>query len=237
MNFAALLLLASFQIGAEVKPTPFVDRLPEDGAWSKYGVNIDTEGRNVSLTFTIRSVGEVMHQGKPCRCLEIEQVCKEGQQQILVYTIGDVVWRLIIPEEAFGEGKDPLSQAVKVWRQIKPGDPAPENSIAAADPLLAALLKGPEGKLKLEAGREKIAWQRGTLECQVLSGDQQLEFAGATVRISSKIFKHEDVPFSIAGTEKEIKASAGGVDYRVSIKAAVQDFGKDAKPTLPELVP
>jgi hypothetical protein len=237
MNIACLFLVTTLTFAEEIKSAPLIHTLPADGAWSAFQVAIDVEGRTVPATWTIRSVGRVMHQDKPCRCLEMELKCDDGPQQIIVYNLENTTWRLIIPEDEFGEGKDPVAHVVKSWQQIGKSDPVLQPSIANADPMFAAILKGPAGKLKVEDAKEKIQWQQGTLECRVLSGSQEIEFAGANLTITSRIFQNSDVPFSMAGMRKELKATVGGMDYEVRIKATLRDHGKDAKPKFPQLVP
>lgn len=237
MNIACLFLVATLTYAEEVKSAPLIHTLPADGVWSTFQIAIDVESRTVPAVWTIRSVGRVTHQDKPCRCLELELTCPDGPQQIIVYYLENTTWRLIIPEEDFGAGKDPLAHIVKAWRQVGTSDPVLQASVANADPLFAAILKGPAGKLKMEDVKEKIEWQRGKLECQVLSGSQEFEFAGANLTMTSRIFRNADVPFSTAGIRKELKASVGGVDYVVRIKADLRDHGKDAKPKFPQLVP
>lgn len=237
MGLSSLLIASMLLFAEHTKPEPLIVSLPDDGVWTKFQVTARGEGADASLTFTVRSVGKTTHDGKPCRCLELEQHCDDCPDQILIYRLQNTTWRLIIPEDEFGAGKDPISHAVKVWQQLGDSEPTPVSSLAAGDPLLATLLKGPLGELKIEDSKEKVAWQRGTLDCQVLTGRQEIDFAGAAVEITSRILRHADVPFSTAGTTQELNASVGGTDYKVVIKAVLRDYGKDAKPKLPHLLP
>lgn len=238
MSFAAgLLIVASLAFAEDLKSAPLMQTLPADGTWSTLSVTVDSEGQSVPLTWTIRSVGREMHDGKPCRYIEMEQVCDNGPQQVIIYFLGNATWRLLIPEDAFGEGKDPMAKAVQTWHQQDKSEPMPVASIAAQDPLFAAILMGPKADLKPEAVSEKIAWQRGEWECQVLGGTQNIDFAGVTLQMNTRILRHRDAPFSTAGTRQELKATVAGNDYRVRIKATLRDYGKDAKAKLPQLVP
>jgi len=238
MTFAAVfLILGSLMAADEVKAAPLIYSLPEDGAWATFQVAVDWDAKSVPLSLTARSVGQFLHDNKPYRCIELEMVVPDGPHQIIIYPVENVTWRLMIPEDQFGDGKNPIASAVKCWRKIGENEPVLEASLAAADPLFASILKGPEGKLKREDATEKIQWQNGNLDCQVFTGRQEMEFVGVMVEISSRILRHNEVPFSTAGVRKELKATAAGTDYQVNISATLRDFGQDAKPKLPHLVP
>jgi hypothetical protein len=229
-------LLALFA-AAESRTGALLQALPDDGAWVTFQVNVAGDSKDVGLTWTLRSVGTVLHEGKPCRFLELEQKVDNGPQEILVYALGNVTWRVIVPEAAAGDGKDPLARAVKIWRQFGDEAPLAVTSLDAADPILAAILRGPVANRKVEERPEKINWQRGELECRVVSGQEELDFFGAKLRLNTRVLRQDEVPFGVAGLRQEIQAKAGETDYTVKIHATLRDHGTGAKAKLPQLTP
>ena len=238
MNTALTVMLAMSCFGLdEPKTGALLQALPPDGAWVTFQVVATGEGKNVPLTWTFRSVGTSFHEGDVCRNLELEQACDNGVQQIFGYALEPKIWRIIVPESAFGEGKDPFAKVVKIWVQQAGNSPKSITSLEVQDPILAAIVYGPSAKLKAETQSEKIEWQRGELSCQVTSGTREIDFLGAKVEMNSRVLRHPDVPFSIVGLRQEIKATFETLEYKASVKATLRDYGTDAKPKLPQLTP
>lgn len=231
-SFALSSLVAVFNvaIAEEPKSAALIQTLPPDGVWAEFNVNVKLNGQEIVPKWTGRSVGQAFHGGKQCRFIEMEQECDHPQMP-------SMTWRLLIPEEEFGEGKDPLSKAVKRWVKIGSNDPEAVDSIELKDPIFAMLLAGPKQNLKAEAAKEKINWQQGDLECSVISGHNEIELGGAMLSMSHRVFRHKEVPFSLAGMQQELKASFGGQMQSAIIKMTLRDHGKNAKPKLPDLVP
>ena len=217
-------------LGGEPKSAALIQTLPPDGAWVSFNVNVKLNGQEIVPTWTGRSVGQAFHGGKQCRFIEMEQACDHPQMP-------NATWRLLVPEDEFGEGKDPLSKAVKRWVKIGTSDPEAVESIETKDPVLAMLLAGPKQNLKTEDTKEKVNWQQGDLECSVISGRNEVELGGAKLSMVHRVFRHKDVPFGLAGMQQDLSASFGGQMQAANIKMMLRDHGKDAKPKLPDLVP
>lgn len=231
-----LLLAVGLADTGEIKTAALLQTLPDDGAWTTYQIDVTGDEQNLSLTWTVRSVGTVMHDGKVCRYLELEQKC-DGQKQIFSYPLTNMTLRAVIPESEFGEGKDPLAHAVRIWRQKEQDNAIGITSIHLQDPVLAAILCGPVSELKLESDSERIHWQRGELSCRVIAGQREMDFFGNKVVLSSHVLRHNDIPFSVSGIRQELKATVANTDYRVTVKATLLDHGTDARPTLGQLTP
>lgn len=214
----------------EPKSAALIQTLPMDGTWVGFNVNVKINGKELALTWTCRSVGQTFHGGKQCRFIEMERASDDEG-------VPNVTWRLLVPEDEFGEGKDPLSKAVKRWGKRGTDDPEAVESIELKEPILAILLAGPKQNLKVEEVKEKIQWQQGDLECSVISGRNEIELAGQKLSIAHRVFRHKDVPFGLAGMQQEINASFGGQKETLVIKMTLRDHGKDAKAKLPDLVP
>ena len=227
---SACLLLSLFAFAEEPKSAALLETLPPDGTWITYNGNIKINGQEALPTWTARSVGQTFAMGKMCRFIELEQTCDAPQ-------VGNAIWRLVVPEDEFGEGKDPLGKAVKIWFKLEKNEPAEVESVQAQDPIFAMIIQGPKQNLKAEAAKEKINWQMGDLECSVISGKNELELGAAKFEMIHRVFRHKEVPFGLAGMHQDLKASFGGQPQTASIRMTLRDHGKDAKPKLPDLVP
>lgn len=220
----------------EPKTGALLQTLPADGVWTKFDVNVKLNGQEFVLAVTARSVGQAFQFGKQCRILELEQT-NDNPPSDSIPQLGNLTWRLVVPEDAFGEGKDPLSKAGKIWLKIDKQDPEVVESVEQKDPFYATLLQGPKSHLKAEEAKEKVTWQRGDLECSVVSGENGSEFGIVKLTVTHRVFRHRDVPFGIAGLQQELKASIGGQEQKAVIRVSLRDYGKDAKPKLPDLLP
>lgn len=232
----AILCVAVNSFAEEPKSAALIQSLPADGAWQAMNVVVTINGQEFPVVGTARSVGQAMYNGKTCRFIEYEQTV-ETPPAFDVQQIGNMTWRLLVPEDEFGEGRDPLSKAVKTWIQVEKREPESVESMLIRDPIFALILQGPKGNLKLEDGKEKIGWQRGNLECAVVSGQSSLAFGNVKLQMTHRVFRHTEVPFGIAGLQQDLNASFGGQQNEVTIRATLRNHGKDAKPKLPELVP
>lgn len=219
-------------VAEEPKSAALLQTLPPDGSWVKYNASAkDKETqREFTLTWTCRSVGQAFHGGKQCRFIEMERASENDE-------LPNITWRMLVPESEFGEGKDPVSKAVKRW--VKQGTMEPEavEIFELKEPFLAFLLAGPKQNLKLEEAKEKIQWQQGDLECSVVSGRNEIELVGQKLSITHRILRHQDAPFGLAGTQQELNVTFGGRMETMVIKMTLRDHGKDAKAKLPDLVP
>lgn len=214
----------------EPKSAALIQTLPKDGTWSEFQVIAKVGGREIALTWAVRSVGQAVHGGKQCRFIEMERSDPQGE-------VKNGVWRLLVPEEEFGEGKDPLSKAVKHWLKNGTDDAEAAESVLLKDPFLAVVLSGPKQNLKAEEAKEKINWQQGDLECSVTSGRTELDVAVVKFSGMYRVFRHKDVPFGFAGMHLDMTYNAGGQMETSNIKMTLRDHGKDAKAKLPELLP
>ena len=226
----------NFALADEPKSAALLQTLPADGAWVTFNVNAKVNGQEFVLTGTVRSVGQAFHDGKQCRFIEYEQTADTPSPGDIPQ-LGNLTWRLLVPEEEFGEGKDPLGKAVKKWVTIGKNEPEVVESIEQKDPIFATLFQGPKQNLKTEDTKEKVSWQQGDLECSVITGRNELEFGVAKLNLTHRVFRHRDVPFGIAGVQQELKVSFGGQEHKASIRASLRDHGKEAKSKLSDLVP
>ncbi len=221
----------------EPKSGALMQTLPADGVWVTYSVNVKVNEQESLMTITGRSVGQAFHDGKQGRFIEYEQTVGTPSD-INIPQLGNLTWRLLAPEEAFGEGKDPLSKATHKWVQYGTQEPEVVESIQLKDPIFFTLFQGPQKNLKFEAVQENIVWQQGELKCRVISGENEKSFGQMTMKMAHRLFVHPDIPFGIGGLHQDTTLDfGGGPPVKVVIHATLQDHGKSAKPKLPNLVP
>ncbi|MFM9966650.1 MAG: hypothetical protein ACKV2Q_36185 [Planctomycetaceae bacterium] len=228
--FGSLLLSFDTSVAEESKSAALFQTLPKDGTWVEFNVNVTLNGKEIVPIWGARSVGQAFHGGKQCRFIEMEQTCDDPR-------LANMTWRLLVPEDEFGEGKDPLSKAVKRWVKVGKSDPEAVDSIELRAPDFAMLLAGPKQNIKTEEAKEKVSWQQGDLECSVVSGHNEVEFGTVKLSMTHRVFRHKDVPFGLAGMQQELNASIGGQKQAATIKMTLKDHGKDAKAKLPDLQP
>lgn len=217
-------------IADEPKSAALVQTLPADGVWVTFNVNGKANGVEFLPTWTLRSVGQAFHGGKQCRFIEMEQTSEQPQ-------LPNMTWRFLVPEDEFGEGKDPISKAVKCWVKMGKSEPEAVESFQLKDAVFAMSLAGPKQNVKLEDAKEKITWQQGDLECSVISGRNEVELGIVKFSMSHRVLRHKDVPFGLTGMQQDLNASFGDRKQSATIKITLRDHGKDAKAKLPDLVP
>jgi hypothetical protein len=223
-------------VADEPKSAALMQTLPPDGAWVTFNVTVKVNEQEFVMTATARSVGQTQYDGKNCRFIEYEQTV-DVPPAINVPQLGNLAWRLLVPEEEFGEGKDPLSKAVKTWVKMGDQDPEAVENVQSKDPFFAILFQGPKKNLKSEEAKEKVVWQRGELECSAISGQNDLEVGVLKLNMTHRVLRHRDVPFGIASMQQNMKVALGGQAEEVVLRVSLRDHGKDAKAKLPELVP
>lgn len=225
-----LLMCAALLLGfaEEPKTGALFQTLPEDGVWAKYEVNLKINNQESRPIWHARSVGKAFHDGKECRFIELEQV-GDGS------SVPNLIWRFLIPESEFGNDKNPLSKAVKIW--YKEGDDEPElvAILAEKNPLIASFFGGPEVDRKRESDKYKLTWQRGDLACEVISGRSDATLGTAKIAMHHRILREKSLPFGFAGALEELKIE--GDNQRISAQFLLVDHGKDAMPKLPLLQP
>ncbi len=229
---SAYLLVLLLAFADEPKSAALLETLSEDGVWVTYNGTIKINGQETVVSWTARSVGKALGASKECRFIELEQASDSTRAEL-----GNVVWRLLVPEDAFGEGRDPLKNAVKTWVKYGTNEPEVVENIDTKDPLFAMLCRGPKQNLKAESAKEKISWQMGDLECPVIVGKNEIELGAAKIEMIHRVFRHKEVPFGLAGTSQDVKVSFGGQQQTANIRMTLQNHGKDAKAKLPELQP
>lgn len=231
LTYALLLLIAAADVPLS---GALLQELPPDGTWATYNVSVKVEGQDVSLSWTARSVGTAFCDGKDCRLIEIEQVNEVGSR---FAELKSTCWRMVIPEDAFGTGTNPIAAALRTWVKVEDQEPVSIDSLTSRDPILSTVLSGPAEKLQALPEREKISWQRGELACQVIAGETNAQLGPFKLKMQQRVLRNAEIPCGTAGLHIKMVVTAGGSDYPVQVTVNLRDHGKDAQAKLPGLLP
>lgn len=218
--------LLTVALAADPTMMPLLATLPEDGRWSKFDLRLQVNSQDQLLAWSVRSVGQFQQAGKDLRCIETE-LTGNGD-------IPSSCHRLLVPNDAFGPDKHALGQAVRMWVR-KGGDPVETYNDISGDPLTALFLAGATEMVKKQEPKETVNWQRGKLECTVYTGKSVQEIGTTKFNTDWTILRHDDVPFGLAGLRMKL-APEGSPDV-INVTLTLQDYGKDAKATLPDYTP
>jgi len=206
---------------------PLLETLPEDGRWVKFDLQLKLGSQDQTLTWVAKSVGQFQQGGRDVRCIETDLT--GGNEDI-----PPSCHRLLVPLDAFGNGKHPLGQAARMW--VRRGSDAPESFNNLSDDAITSLfLAGATEDIKRLEQKETVPYQRGKLECDVFTGKSTQMIGDSKFGVTWTILRHDDVPFGLAGVR--MKMTIEGETELIQVDMRLQDFGKDAKATLPELTP
>lgn len=217
----------SLALAADPTMAPLLATLPADGAWAKHELRIQVNGQEQLLTWSVRSVGTFQQGGKDLRCIETELTGGGAD-------LPPACHRLLVPIDAFGENKHALGETVRMW--VRRGeDPIESFDSISGDPVTALFMAGATENVRKLDKTETVEWQRGKLECTVLTGRSTQEIGTSKFVTNWTVLRHKDVPFELAGVRMSI--SIGDQSDVVRVNMTLTDYGKDAQATLPQLTP
>ena len=225
-----LLVCLSLVVGFADEPQTgaLLQTLPEDGVWSKFEVMVKIDNRELQTTWVASSVGKAFHDGKECRFVELEQM-ESGPE------FAHTIWRLLVAESEFGADKHPLSKAVKIWHKTKDAEAKLITELKEVDPVFASFVSGPETDRKREAEKSKLVWQRGELECEVITGLSEARIGTAKIELRHRVLRDKSLPFGFAGAHETLKIE--GQPVVITAKFMLVDHGNKAEAKLPLLTP
>jgi hypothetical protein len=199
------------------------DQLTEDGSWAKFYVTVRGTNNDVNLNveFTLSSVGKVQENGKDCRWIEmLSNNADDGTRFNL--------FKLLIPEEALKQGPLGRADALRAWAAEM------ENAVQAAsgDELAPVSFLFPDNLNDAQRPDEKetVDWQRGKLECAVLTGTSTTQLGTQDIKIEHRYLLAPEVPFGMGGFKSAVHFAPDTVFH---IEARLLDAGTGAASALP----
>ena len=221
----AVLLFCAVNVmcGAVFADESLLLNLPPDESFARYLVQLKIPGRDEAMTWTARSVGRLEVAGTPCRW--IEMVSTESR--------GAVIYKCLIPEAEIGPDKNPFAATKRVLARL-PNQPSREaTSLEQENAILFHILTGPSKEIKKLKEKEKVGWQKGSLDCDVVTGTAEHDLSGTKLAIHFRILRESTVPFSLAGADFELLA--GESEIKVQVTMRLDDFGTGAKSEITDI--
>jgi len=207
--------------------------LPDDGVWCRYFVNMNIAGVETASPWVISSVGQKDLDGEKCRWIELKQMSEDAKKTLRVF-------KALVPESAFGKGKDPTAEVRTAWGQE--GDQEPheltgEGELEVFNRFVLLVLRGPTKNVKAFDEPETIDWQNGKLKCSVITGESDFESkeTGLRAQLTHRILISDKIPFRMAGSKFQIDIQVLGQDVKAGAEFSIVESGVDAQSVLPNI--
>ncbi len=211
----------------------FYYKLPKDGVWCQYHVNLKIAGVETSAPWVVASVGGKVHDGDKCRWLELRQLTGDSKKTVRVI-------KALIPENAFGKGKNPLAEVRSVW--TKEGDAEPkeitdDRELEIFNRFVMLALRGPTDNIESHKDPQSIDWQKGQLKCRVITGtsDFESEESGLKAKLKHRLLTNEKIPFRLGGSKWSIDVEIFGQEVQAAAEVTIVKTGTEARSELPNV--
>ena len=216
---------------------PLLTVLPEDGSWVQFDVLLkvtqhaywngaltgrDTSPVEYNGSITVRSVGRIAAGN--LRCLEIEVT---GDSQHLRPSI----YRLIIPEAAFGTHQVPIDAIVRWWSGLPNGPVLPLTDLSD-EPDFAFLMHGGMYNNGIWTDPQSISTPKGPFTCEIISGHSHRNLEPQSDSLHTTLHRNADVPFGLVMAELRYQG-----EEEIHATLTLRDFGNNATAAWPDLVP
>jgi hypothetical protein len=245
MYLVPIWLAVSVVFGAN-EPQESVAKLPSDGAWVRYKVELQAEQEGVpsrnEFVETISFVGTATEKDQRCRWIEIKTVAFDATGA----ASRTQVTKLLIPETEMLNSNNPLKQAVRGWVRVNDEPPVPMGPIKFDPGLFVgeslSWLPGVRAHL-LEVDKTRdVEYQQGKLKhAMAVSGTREYtkadtpELGKNRWKSTFTIWHHADLPCGFAYAVIEAEKWLGDeLDARLTFTYHLEDAGADAKSGLPE---
>lgn len=237
MRYLTLLRMLILGVSALVWVAParsdgLVYRLPEDGAWAQYDMQlrIGAAGTGLELKGQVKisSVGVETVGDEKCRWLEIRVDLKaDGREQI-------VLNKALIPEKHLGRGKAPVENIIRAWN--KTGDEEVKSLTDMKSPqagVFQILLTGPDANAtKLEPITLENA-KLGKLESAGELATREYDQSQTKVKATYEHRLSDKAPFGVVSTKIKFQGGDGGGFGEGEVTLTLVDVGDTALTELP----
>lgn len=230
LAFAALL---SPTLRSPIAADGLIYRLPEDGSFARYDLEIKEqrgeESNKVTGSLTMSSVGAKEVDGKKCRWIEFKMVMKAGERA------QTQVVKVLSPEGHFKAGSSAIEHMVKGWhgRAGKEARAVEGSKDRGLGPV-AAFLCGPFMNSKKLPAKE-IDTKLGKISCDGVTGSIKIDQGRGIIEVHFDNRLSDKAPFGVVSSQMTYKMVADGKSGdagTLSLKLA--EVGKGAKSELPD---
>lgn len=226
----------------ETRAGGLVQKLPNDGTWARYHVQIKMENpKNMvySGTMTIRSVGRENVNSQPCRWIEIESHTEINNQKM------NSLGKILVPEKLFEKGnklENISEKIIRGWEKTNDLDPRQLKDLKSSRIGLATFFQpNPAGKDSRINEKKIVEYQKGRLEIETgITGTLNVPAPeNANIKIDTSgvysIWAHDKVPYGTAIFKSEFTSKRNAeIISKVSFKLEIEDHGTGAKSALPD---
>ncbi|MBI1347789.1 hypothetical protein GC163_16055 [bacterium] len=218
---------------------PLIETLPDDGTWVQYDLdftitpNSTNDGNakaarqkpeNHHVEVTLRSVGRLTRESGTLRYLEIEVT---GDSEIIPATI----YRLVVPESAFGRFHHPLLQAVKMWVGPRNGTMLARDAIDD-DPMFLFLMTGATDSIFEFPEPQEFETPLGTFPGESYLGKSTSANPNLG-EVGWSVARNQKIPFGMVFASFNVLNEYQTIEAELKLK----QHGQDAKPAYPDLLP
>ncbi len=233
-----LMITLLLVVPVQSRANGLIQQLPKDGSWVRYFLNLKSEQPDEADTgtLTIRSVGQVMVEGKPCRWIEFQFTTNKQQDS------GAQIVKVLVPEKHLQKGAKPVANIVRGWQ--KQGNSDPEPLPAERSTEVEFFLPGPLKDVKQLKQKKVIDYQRGQLKCDsAFTGAYSLTPPelrealpeGFSFTLRYTLWPHKAAPFGVAAATMQITVKQNDkVLQDATAEFTLEDFGIGAKSALPD---
>lgn len=229
--------LATLLLGISARAEPLAPKLPKPGGWASYHAITKERGRDERIgTLTLKCLARTTVDGTPCRWLESEYLADEGGTHERR--------KFLVSEQALESNERPLEGAL---RYLQRDNDRPVRSFPPETTgwMISDFLYFP-GFLKNAKWIDEprtVKYQRGSLDVpRAYSGtyrwqrDADKPAEETTVwETRYRVWLHPELPAGFAHAETTLHLIVRGAETRVwQLDFALQDFGEDAQPAIPE---
>ena len=97
------------------------------------------------------------------------------------------------------------------------------------------MLSGPGDEVRKLDRKEKVQWQKGAFECDVLEGSSSLKLGGLDVSIKHRTLYNDKAPFRFAGTRQDFEITVIGKTYKARLEAVLDEILEKQTTAFPDV--
>ena len=136
------------------------------------------------------------------------------------------VFKALVPENAFGKGKDPTAEVREAWGQqgdAEPKELTGEGELEIFNRFVMLVLRGPTKNIQTMEDPDTIDWQSGKLKCTVITGESNFESdkLGLKADLTHRLLINDKIPFRLAGSKFHIDVKVLGQDVEAGAEFSI----------------
>lgn len=197
-------------------------QVAEQGEWVKFFATM--KGPNTDLTVELRmaDVGGMQLSGEDYRWIEFHAHDTSADRHLNTH-------KMLIPVEKLKKGPFGVDDVHKAWL-VDPDNTEPvevdQSQLGPWQFLFPGSLENAERPDK----SEKVQWQKGQLECRILTGTSTAKLGNQDAPVKHRYLLSKEVPFGLGGFNSTVDMPDGS---QLKLEARLKEKGKGAESELP----